>query len=864
MPPCDHSRIATALPRIAAVHDAPHALNRYSLSRRIAILTAVRVVILVTITWLAFVPSAPAKEDGNTLRQTHVLPQDLGTALEALAKDFDFQILYPTEMVKNLKSKGATGSLTAEEALVKVLEGTGLTYDYLDKKAVAILPIDSGVGAEQRSTVDAAAGVDPLGKKGRGAFGGASKDPSSLAEIVVTAEKREERLQDAPVPVSVVMGEALVADNELHLQDYYLLVPGLALSTGFHGEPYIAIRGITTDIYSNPSVAIAIDDVPYGSSTAIGGGNIAPDIDPNDLARVEVLRGPQGTLYGANSLGGLIKYVTLAPSTDGFSGRIQTGTTVVQNGIQPGYDVRASVNVPLSDTWAIRASTYKELRPGFIDNIQSGARAVNRANADGVQVSSLWRPDDILSLKLSAMIQDWNANGLSEVSQQGLSKLQQDALAGTGRYDTNVQSYSANLTADFKSFSVTSLTGYNVHTAYAWFDNTAIYGTYAEQTFGLAGASGGDRRRTSKVSEELRFSLPLGQRIEWLVGGFYTHENSPYAQNYYPANPATGMLGESFAQAQFQSTYSEYAGFTDITLRITDRFDVQFGARESRISQSVDETLSGVLVGPMTETFGSSDASAFTYLVTPRLKLSKDLMVYARLASGYRPGGPNTNAAFQGLPPQFEPDRTHNYEVGLKGQLFDHALSFDTSVYDIDWKNIQIPLTENGFSYYANGSRAESRGFELSAQAKPFTGTTISGWIAWADAKLTEALPPNSAKFGRSGDRLPNTPRFSGNLAVEETLPLSNHLSAFVGVAIAYVGSRVGSFQPAAERQYFPGYAKLDLKAGTQYDRWAVNVFLNNVADRRGLLGGGLDTIPTTSFTIIQPRTGGISLSRTF
>ena len=106
MPPCDHSRIATALPRIAAVHDAPHALNRCSLSRRIAILTAVRVVILVTITWLAFVPSAPAKEDGNTLRQTHVLPQDLGTALEALAKDFDFQILYPTEMVKNLKSKG--------------------------------------------------------------------------------------------------------------------------------------------------------------------------------------------------------------------------------------------------------------------------------------------------------------------------------------------------------------------------------------------------------------------------------------------------------------------------------------------------------------------------------------------------------------------------------------------------------------------------------------------------------------------------------------------------------------------------------------------------------------------------------------
>src|SRR5262249_11729294 len=147
---------------------------------------------------------------------------------------------------------------------------------------------------------------------------------AQIEEIVVTAQKREERLQDVPVPVTSMSADALVEQNQLRLQDYYSKVPGLNLELdGTTGVPTVSIRGVTTGGQTNPTVGVTVDDVPYGSSTFIGGGFVSPDIDPSDLTRVEVLRGPQGTLYGVSSIGGLLKYVTLDPSTDGFTGLVQ-------------------------------------------------------------------------------------------------------------------------------------------------------------------------------------------------------------------------------------------------------------------------------------------------------------------------------------------------------------------------------------------------------------------------------------------------------------------------------------------------------------------------------------------------------------
>src|SRR5258708_35027730 len=158
-------------------------------------------------------------------------------------------------------------------------------------------------------------------------------------------------MQGSPVQVSVIKAADFIGSNQLRLQDYYTSVPAWSVMPA--GTTYyqsLSIRGITAGA-TNPSVGVMLDDVPYGSSTVQGGGLFVPDIDPNDLARVEVLRGPQGTLYGASSLGGLLKFVTVDPSTEAVSGRVQAGVSSVQNGNELGYNVRGAVNVPVTDTF---------------------------------------------------------------------------------------------------------------------------------------------------------------------------------------------------------------------------------------------------------------------------------------------------------------------------------------------------------------------------------------------------------------------------------------------------------------------------------------------------------------------------------
>ena len=301
---------------------------------------------------------------------------------------------------------------------------------------------------------------------------------------------------------------------------------------------------------------------------------------------------------------------------------------------------------------------------------------------------------------------------------------------------------------------------------------------------------------------------------------------------------------------------------------------MQIGGRESHVSQSYSEAD----IGPYVILFNGvqspffipelkTDSNAFTYLVTPRFKVNSDLMVYARLASGYRAGGINAGT---GVPRQYKPDKTENYELGLKGDFLNHRLSVDTSIYYINWKDIQINVLDSQTqgTYFTNGSGAKSEGIELSAEAKPLTGLTLSAWIVWDDAVLTQAFPPGGqiAVNGASGDRLPYTSRFSGNLAVEQDFPLVGSVQGLVGGSVSYVSSREGVFTPSIpeQRETFPAYAKTDLRAGLKYDTWTANFFVNNVADKRGVLSGGLGAVPPFAYLLIQPRTIGLSVVKTF
>jgi len=829
-------------------------------------------------------------------KETNIPAEPLGAALQTLARSYDFQVLYRSEIVKDLQSPGAVGSLTSDEALIRVLSGTGLSYKYLDESTVTIVPIDSLSPSGATNADEAAAGKE-VGKKSSQGFRMAqvgqgatpqpvamtpAEDSAQLQEVVVTAQKRSENLLDVPVPVTAINAQKLLDSNQVRLQDYYSSVPGLNLAPALvSGAPSLAIRGVTTGGYTNPTVGIVVDDVPFGSSTSIGGGTDAPDFDPGDLARVEVLRGPQGTLYGADSMGGLLKFVTADPSTDAFTARVSATTTNVHNGSELGYSFRGSANIPLSDEIAMRASVFTRTDPGYIDNVETGRRGVNKTDVEGAHLAALWRPSAAFSLKLSALYQQSTASASSQAYvESGLGDLQQSAPLGVGGYTKKMQAYSAIATATLGDMTLVSLTGYNVTSLADSMDFTQFLSQLSQQFFGVPGTSLLNNSRTNKFTEELRLSGTIGERADWLVGAFYTHESNQFVAREYAVASDGAVAGTWMSSDNYPTTYEEYAGFGDLTLHLTNRLDLQIGGRESQNQQAYTETIIGPqdsisvlypgLTVPIVNPSVQTKDNSFTYLVTPKLQFTPDLMVYVRLASGYRAGGPNPTSTIYNLPPSFKPDRTENYEVGVKGQAFNRTLSFDISAYYIDWKNIQLFLLQpvSGAGYYANASRARSQGLEVSVEARPWAGFTWSAWADWNDAELTEGFGPASVAYGVAGDRLPNSSRFSGNVSIQQEFPLGRQLTGFVGAAINYVGERVGVFTSAPPaippRQEFPGYAKVDAHAGINYGPWSFNLFANNLTDRRGVVGGGLGTYQPIGRIYIQPRTVGVGVTRQF
>ena len=370
--------------------------------------------------------------------------------------------------------------------------------------------------------------------------------------------------------------------------------------------------------------------------------------------------------------------------------------------------------------------------------------------------------------------------------------------------------------------------------------------------------------------------MPIGERIQWLLGAFFTREKFGATYSAFANDTSNGAPVATFLTSAETASYEEYAAFTNIVIDITSKFDIQLGGRLSKNEQAFSTDRSG----PLSTLFYGSDPSnipevrssdhSFTYLVTPRLEISSDLMVYARLASGYRPGGANANCSGV-IPCTYKADTTENYEVGIKGTMLDHVLSFDGSVYYIPWKDMQVQLYDmsQNVVYTANASQARSQGVEISVAAKPLRGLTVAGWVAWNSAELTRVLPVAAAQgYGTSGSKLPFSSPFSGNLSLDQEFPLGNSVTGSVGGCASYVGSRGGVFQASAgtPRATFPGYTRVDLRAGLHFGDWRINAYSDNVADERGVLQSGLsDTgVSSTGVIYIRPRTVGLSVTRIF
>ena len=698
-----------------------------------------------------------------------------------------------------------------------------------------------------------------------------------LDEIIVTAQKRAERLQDVPVSVAVLGAESLQSGQKLRLEDYYAEVPGLAVNTGSGGHMTLAIRGITTGGASQPTVGVTIDDVPIGSSAGFTYASLlAADIDPSMLERVEVLRGPQGTIYGASSLGGLVRYVTKKPEMDLLTGRLQVDGFTVDDG-DSGYALRGAANIPLvSDTVAATVSGFVRQDPGFVDDPAHAEGDVNSADVWGGRVSTLWQISDTTSLRVSALYQNAEGNGASDIEADAAlrplnGELTHNRLPRTGVYERKIQQYDATLEVDLGWSLLTSVTGYNVSDSLEARDITNFLGILTELATGRddLGSTTFIPSKTNKFSQELRFSSTGDGRLEWLAGAFYTDEDSDVAYNIYGVDPETGAPEVLVFPDHFPSTLQEKALFGAVTWHFSDRFDVQVGGRFSKNEQVFDEHIAGPLYDPPYTVHAESDDSSTTYLFSPRFRLSDELMLYGRVATGYRPGGPNPGAGF-GFPGTFGPDETLSYEVGMKGELLDRRLSIDVSAYHIRWSDLQLqqrdPATE--FLYYTNAGKARSQGLEAIAQALLWDDVSLRASLGYTDAELSE--PTEGGIIADAGDRLPYSADWTASLSLDREFSVSSEVQAVVGGSIAYVGDRYASFSssPLATRSKLPSYTTLGLQAGLEFSGWTATAFVHNLTDELGILSAEPEIASGATgvyiLNVIRPRTFGLSLTKEF
>ncbi len=719
---------------------------------------------------------------------------------------------------------------------------------------------------------------------------------SEPSEIIVTAQKRNERLIDVPVAISAIAADTLTAQNLNRLSDFYNQVPGLQYSG--QRVSAISLRGVTTGGATAPTVALLVDDVQFGGTTGTGQPPL-PDFDASALSRIEVLRGPQGTLYGASSLGGLIKYVLKEPDTREISGRIEVGGVAVSHG-DTGYAVRGSLNVPITDWLAVSGSAFKREDAPYLDNARTGGSDVNTRDVWGFRGAVLVQPSSNLKVVFSALRQKQDALNSDLAVTAGGVRICAACTTGPGAAtavttfdpvdgdltinsldsinNSKYQLYTGRAELDLGGATITSISAWSRADNVITSDVTAVFGGLLRARYGLAERPNvqiANADSTHKFSQELRVAGDAG-RVSWLVGGFYTVEHASTDQTLIMSGSRDGLPYIGTGPGE----YREYAGFADLTWHASDKLDIQVGGRYAKNKQENFTNL--ILEAPVEGVFGSTGTvsaksrdNAFTWLISPSYHFSPDIMAYVRIASGYRPGGPNIGAP-PGAPASFGPDRVVNYELGFKGKVVPGLLTIDTALFQIDWKDIQLqgadPVTS--LTFVANGGKARSRGIEFAASLTPWAGMAIDANIAFTDASLTQnilQLQGGPGFKGNVGDRLPFSSKVAASISASQTADLSSDLQGNLGFSLIYVGDRAGEFQtnsPDATRPRIlvPGYTVFDLRGGLTYDEvWSIGLYVRNLFDKRGVSvadNRNGTTAPTALF--IQPRSFGVTLARSF
>ncbi|WP_260928159.1 TonB-dependent receptor [Novosphingobium sp. 9] len=709
----------------------------------------------------------------------------------------------------------------------------------------------------------------------------AQTQPAAVADdvpgdIVVTAQKRDERSIDVPASITSIGGAKLEAMQVKQLTDLVSTVPGLSISNyGGPGMNSIQLRGLSgsfLDDFAGPLVATYIDDLPVGSSTAAGRGNLFTlDLQPYDMDAVEILRGPQGTLYGANSMGGLIKYTLKKPDLNKFEGR--AGATVGYTNGAGGlsWSPRAAINAPIVDgVLAVRASAFYSKTPGYIDNVGTGVKNANSSKSYGGRFALLWQATDRLKLHGGVLYQKSDADDVATVlvTADGLhpvygpQKTYSDLPTAINQKTVD---YTAGADYDLDFATLTTSAGWVAMDTLLNQDLTEAYAAYnpaenGKTRFGLAST-------VRKFTSETRLTSSAKARLEYTVGFYYTNERAGEDTNFQALDANLVPVPDfTLLQGHSRYKYKEVAGFANATYKFSDKFDLSAGGRYTNYSQ-VGAASSTGLLGGATNPADTGHVGVGIWSVNGRYHFNPDFLFYGRFATGYRPGAFNSPNSSCDIPAASDPDRTDNYEAGIKGLILDRKVNFELTAYHIKWKNMQLNVSQvQGDStciFVTNGGSATSNGVEFSGGYQATPDLRLSATATYQDAYLDDDLPLSG---GIKGDTLPLSSKWQYSVAADWKREVKEGTSLLAGASFSHKDPYVNFFEGTGHPYPFKSMNLANAYVGAELGSLTARLTVQNLFENRSYVGMqypfrpdfGLRAVP------VQPRTVTLSLDYKF
>lgn len=704
----------------------------------------------------------------------------------------------------------------------------------------------------------------------------------------MTATRREQSLSDVPLAVSAIAGQALERANVSSFQELVRVDPSLAIQNYGAAINQFIVRGIESDTAA--TTGLYFDEVPLvGGSPTEGGGDGSPSMRLLDLERVEVLKGPQGTLFGSGSMAGTLRFITNKPVLGQTSGAFSAALAGVKGGNRL-WQGHAVANLPVGETLAVRLVGWNEDGGGYIEQDFGGAikRNVNDISTVGGRVSAKWQPTSDFTLLASASHQEIKVDGTQNWD---LGRTYVSTAYSTEPYKDNLDLFSLTANYDLGFGTVTAATSYSEFSFFRPKDSTPT-----GQFFGLPGVARYAQTQDFRAyTGELRFASDFDGPVQIVTGAYYQNDQNRFEGAAVQADPVTGetpcntyygcIASGDVSALEYSNNLrrrvSQYAIYGQADWEIVPNLTATAGLRYFSATvkdfgqnlQDISDWFGGVLTTPYITQDDRQKESKTSYNFALRYEFGPETSLYGRVASGYRVGGTNNaqNAATTfgiDIPFGYGSDSLWNYEVGFKTALLNRALFLDVAAYRIDWSDQQLPATDpsGAFGYVINAGKTRINGAEIQLRGRPARGLNFAIGAVYTDAKLAADLPQavlDAGVIGLDGDRVPRVPKLSLNASGEYEAPVTADLDGYVSGAVTYRGASPYTFQSDPTNIAMPRYALLSARIGLRKGDYDLSLYGENLTNKAAVSGlySALDGDKVYS---PRPRTIGVRLTGKF